>query len=104
MNLSILIWLPLAGALVGLALPARMARYASLVASLAALGLSIALIVHVTAAHSAGLQYTTDKLWISPLGVHYKIGVDGLNVFLIALTTLLLQRNRDAHDYVVLVA
>ena len=28
-------------------------------------------------------------MWISELGIHYKLGVDGLNVFLVALTTLL---------------
>jgi NADH-quinone oxidoreductase subunit M len=89
MSLSILIWLPLAGAVVGLVLPARLARFPALLASLGALGLSIALIVEVTAAKSAGLHDVTDKLWIKPLGVHYALGVDGLNVFLVALTTLL---------------
>ena len=28
-------------------------------------------------------------MWISELGIHYKLGVDGLNVFMIGLTTLL---------------
>src|SRR5262249_40022408 len=36
-----------------------------------------------------GLQFGTDKMWISELGIHYKLGVDGLNLFLIALATLL---------------
>ena len=31
----------------------------------------------------------TDKTWISELGIHYKLGVDGLNLFLIALAALL---------------
>ena len=31
-----------------------------------------------------GLQYVTDETWISELGIHYKLGVDGLNLFLIA--------------------
>ena len=36
----------------------------------------------------AGLQDVTDVTWISQLGIHYKIGVDGLNLFLIPLTAL----------------
>ena len=30
-----------------------------------------------------GLQHVTDVVWISRLGIHYKLGVDGLNVFLV---------------------
>ena len=29
------------------------------------------------------------RVWISELGIHYKLGIDGLNVFLVGLTTLL---------------
>ena len=36
-----------------------------------------------------GLQYVTDDAWIEALGIRYKLGVDGLNLWLIALTTLL---------------
>ena len=39
-----------------------------------------------------GLQHVTDVVWISELGIHYKLGIDGLNVFLIGLTTLLFAR------------
>ena len=31
----------------------------------------------------------TDVVWISELGIHYKLGIDGLNVFMIGLTALL---------------
>jgi NADH-quinone oxidoreductase subunit M len=31
----------------------------------------------------------TDKVWISTLGIHYKLGLDGLNVVLVVLTTVL---------------
>src|SRR5437763_16737924 len=37
----------------------------------------------------AGMQFTTDENWISELGIRYQLGVDGLNLFLILLTTLL---------------
>jgi NADH-quinone oxidoreductase subunit M len=103
--LSILIWLPLAcgvvGALaetgmlaVGERLPASVAgtnqrapARIALLGSLAALGLSIGYIADY---HSGtGLQHVTDVVWIAALGVHYKLGVSGLNVFLVGLTTLL---------------
>jgi hypothetical protein len=31
----------------------------------------------------------TDDKWIPDLGIRYKLGVDGLNLWLVALTTLL---------------
>src|SRR5262249_45672892 len=35
------------------------------------------------------LQHVTDVVWISELGIHYKLAVTGLNVLLIGLTTIL---------------
>ncbi|HET6550045.1 MAG TPA: proton-conducting transporter membrane subunit, partial [Solirubrobacter sp.] len=37
----------------------------------------------------AGLQHVTDAQWIPELGIRYKLGVDGLNLWLIALTTVI---------------
>ena len=34
-------------------------------------------------------QHVTDVVWIAALGIHYKLGVSGLNVLLVGLTTLL---------------
>jgi NADH-quinone oxidoreductase subunit M len=88
--LSILIWLPLASGVVGALLSRANERAPSRIAllgSLAALGLSIGYIADY---HSgAGLQHVTDVVWIAALGIHYKLGVSGLNVFLVGLTTLL---------------
>lgn len=61
---------------------------AALVGSLGALGLAIAYIA-AYGPGSHGLKDVTDVVWISELGIHYKLGVDGLNVLLIGLTTLL---------------
>src|SRR4051794_35346948 len=36
-----------------------------------------------------GLQYVTDDAWITTLGIRYKLGIDGLNLWLVALTALL---------------
>ena len=55
----------------------------ALLGSLAALGLAIGYIADYTAGH-AGLTNVTDVVWIAELGIHYKLGVSGLNVFLSA--------------------
>jgi NADH-quinone oxidoreductase subunit M len=108
MPLSILIWLPALCGVLGAILAAGFARgeqsasdgersgafrfsvpgTVALVGSLAALGLAIGYIVDFDAARP-GLQHVTDVVWISELGIHYKVGLDGLNVFLVGLTTLL---------------
>ena len=36
-----------------------------------------------------GLQYLTDDAWIEAMGIRYTLGVDGLNLWLVGLTTLL---------------
>ena len=88
--LSILIWLPLACGVVGALFAGanqRAPERIALLGSLAALGLAIGYIADY---HSgAGLQHVTDIVWIAALGIHYKLGVSGLNVFLVGLTTLL---------------
>jgi NADH-quinone oxidoreductase subunit M len=89
--LSILIWLPAACGLVGALLSLRSERLPGLLAllgSLGALGLSIAYLVKYGPG-SHGLKDATDIVWISELGIHYKLGLSGLNVSLVGLTTLL---------------
>jgi NADH-quinone oxidoreductase subunit M len=60
----------------------------ALIGSLAALALSIGYIADYSPS-SHGLTHVTDVVWISELGIHYKLGIDGLNVFLVGLTALL---------------
>jgi NADH-quinone oxidoreductase subunit M len=107
--LSILIWLPavcgLLGALLPIGAPRARARnnldsdvdssnrwglpgLLALAGSLGALGLAIAYIVQYGPG-SHGLKDVTDIVWISELGIHYKLGVSGLNVLLVGLTALL---------------
>ena len=89
--LSILIWLPLAcgvlGAIVGLR-SQRIPGLLALLGSLAAFGLAVGYIADYSPA-THGLTHVTDVVWIAELGIHYKLGISGLNVFLIGLTTLL---------------
>src|SRR3954464_11183530 len=86
--LSILLWLPLAAVLVGALMPRPYVAWPALLGALGTLGISVWLIVDYTGSES-GLIKVVDKTWISQLGIHYKLGVDGLNVFLILLTALL---------------
>jgi NADH-quinone oxidoreductase subunit M len=88
MNLTVLVWLPLAAVVAGLVLPAAEARFAALLGSAAALVLAVVLLFRFDGGQR-GLQFVIDKPWISELGIHYKLGVDGLNLFLIALAALL---------------
>src|SRR5690349_6347733 len=88
MPLSIILWLPLAAGLVAAVAPRRLTPRIALLGSLGTLGLAIYLIADY-AGSSGGLRHVTDVMWIRQLGMHYKLGVDGLNVFLVGLTALL---------------
>jgi NADH-quinone oxidoreductase subunit M len=88
MNLTVLLWLPLVAVVAGLVLPAAEARFAALLGSLAAMVYAVVLLFEFDGGKS-GLQFVIDKAWISELGIHYKLGVDGLNLFLIVLATIL---------------
>ncbi len=89
MTLSILLWLPLALALAAtVLLPARLVGRGVAVLSLIPLGIAISFVARFHAA-DPGLQFVTDKVWISALGIHYKLGINGLNVTLMLLTTVL---------------
>src|SRR3954447_21783899 len=91
--LSVLIFLPLAGGILAMLMPnadedgGQRAGFVSLLAAVGTLGLAIGVLADFDP--GAGLQRVTDVTWISELGIHYKLGVDGLNVFLIVLTALL---------------
>jgi len=60
----------------------------ALIGSIAAFGLAVGYIANYSPG-THGLTNVTDVVWISELGIHYKLGTSGLNVFLIGLTTLL---------------
>ena len=65
----------------------RGAGFVSLLFAAATLGISIGLIADFES--GGGLQHVTDVTWIPELGIHYKLGLDGLNLFLVAMTALL---------------
>ncbi len=65
----------------------RAAGLIALLGTLITLGLAIGYIADYSP--GSGLQHVTDVVWISSLGIHYKLAISGLNVFLIGLTALL---------------
>lgn len=88
LHLSIMLWIPLALGVAGLMLPARLAPKLALAATLLVLGYAIAYVADFESS-SGALQHLTDETWIGELGIHYKLGVDGLNLFLVLLTAIL---------------
>jgi NADH-quinone oxidoreductase subunit M len=87
-HLSIIVFLPLAAGLIGMFLPKRFAASLLVAGTLVALAYSIVMLARFKSGQP-GLQFETDDNWIAELGIRYHLGVDGLNVFLVLLTTVL---------------
>jgi NADH-quinone oxidoreductase subunit M len=61
-------------------------RWAVLAGTVAVLAYVVVMLVDFEP--GGGLQYVTDDEWISELGIHYALGVDGVNLFMVALTAI----------------
>ena len=85
--LSVLILVPLVGALVVAFLPAATARSVGIGVSVATLGLGIVVATQYDV--DGGMQLTEQVSWIKAFGVHYALGVDGLGLLLVLLTVVL---------------
>jgi NADH-quinone oxidoreductase subunit M len=87
--LSLLIWLPVVGAipvlLAGTARP-NLARWLSMLVAVSTFVASLVLLVRYNA-DTGGMQLTESYLWIASWGVHYGLAVDGISVALIVMTT-----------------
>jgi NADH-quinone oxidoreductase subunit M len=89
--LNAVLWLPVAGLLAIQLLPAGSDRAVRAV-SFAVMALQLALAGWLYLRFDgavAGLQFETRAPWIRAWGVEYRIGLDGLNVLLVALTAFL---------------
>jgi NADH-quinone oxidoreductase subunit M len=86
-HLSILIFWPLALGLLAATAPRLVAGIVRLLGALIPLAYALVLLFDFHA--GGGLQYVTDAAWIDELGIRYKLGIDGLNLWLVLLTTLL---------------
>ena len=87
--LSVLIWLPILGGAWILAAGERNgpgARVMALIISLATFLLSIPLYTGFDTT-TAAMQFEENAVWIEAFGIHYHLGVDGISMPLILLTT-----------------
>ncbi len=84
-HLSIVLFMPLAAAVVGAFLAPRTGRWIVLAGTVGVLAYAIALLADFDSS-ARGLQYVTNDRWIPELGIRYQLGIDGLNLFMVALT------------------
>ncbi len=88
--LTVLIFLPLLGALALFFVPRaqdRMAKYLAFFTSL--LVFLISLPLYFGFASTADMQFEEFHTWIPALGANYHVGIDGISLFMILLTTFL---------------
>jgi NADH-quinone oxidoreductase subunit M len=89
--LSVVVWTPLVGALLLLLVPRDNpdgARRAALVYSLLTFLLSLALLAGFRE-DTADFQFVEQRAWIPDFGIQYVLGIDGVSIFLVLLTTFL---------------
>src|SRR5687768_7616783 len=93
--LTLIILLPLAGALATVAyslLPGKREsnyKWIALGFSVVDFALSL-LLIRGVGAGTKDFRFVEDVLWIGSIGAHYHIGVDGISIWLVLLTTLLM--------------
>src|SRR5436305_5304421 len=83
---ALLVW-PVVAAAVVLLVPERWAKHVALAASLAEFAISVPL--WWTFQPAAGMQFVLDLPWIPFWGIRYTVGVDGISLFMVLLTTFL---------------
>lgn len=88
--LTLIVFLPTAGALLCTLLPrqGKAIQWNALATTLATFALSLHLAVHFDYARR-GFQFQADRVWIVNPLIHYHVGIDGLSLWLVLLSTLL---------------
>ncbi|CAN5343041.1 NADH-quinone oxidoreductase subunit M [soil metagenome] len=88
--ISLITWLPLAGALLLALVPSSQAKLARGLAALVALATLVLGVIVLTKldASSAYFQQKESMSWLPALGISYSLGVDGISIFLILLASL----------------
>ncbi len=90
--LTTLIVLPAIGALITVLMPddrPELARATGYAASVATFAIAIYLVFDFDRG-DAGYQFLSSHAWMEPLGVRWTVGVDGISLFMVALTALLI--------------
>ncbi len=87
--LTLLLAVPLAGAVACLVGPERRARWTALATTLAALALSLPLFWTFSTG-TAEFQNAASFPWIERWGISYAVGLDGISLLMLLLTTVLM--------------
>ena len=90
--LSVVTFVPVAGALVALLIPAGAAtlhRAWALLVTVATFGLSLGMLASFHGGQ-VGFQLVDRATWVGPLNFQYILGVDGISLFMVLLTTFLM--------------
>src|SRR5947209_8277864 len=90
--LSLILFLPVLGALLLAFMPRQGEgglKTTAFVVSLITFALSVVMAAGFNADNDATYQFTEHAAWMPQLGIAYSLGVDGISVVLILLTTLL---------------
>jgi NADH-quinone oxidoreductase subunit M len=87
-HLSILLFWPLVFGVIAGLLPRSVSGLAVIAGAIGPLAIAVVMLIDFDASKTT-LQYVTDDAWIKELGIRYKLGIDGLNLWLVGLTTLL---------------
>jgi len=86
--ITLLLTWPLLSGLIVLFVPTRLAKQVALAASLIEFAISVPL--WWAFVPSGGMQFMVDLPWIPAWGIHYTVGLDGISLFLVLLTTFLM--------------
>ncbi len=81
----LLLLFPALASLALLVLNTKEAKRAALIFSIVELG--IALFALINFQKDASIQFLIDTTWVSSLGIHFKIGIDGISMLMVMLTT-----------------
>jgi NADH-quinone oxidoreductase subunit M len=90
--LTVLVATPFAGAVIALVTPQRRPEYAravGYVTSVTVFGMAIFLLTQFESG-AAGYQLFEHHSWLGTLGINWTLGIDGISLFMVALTALLM--------------
>src|SRR5450432_1160304 len=89
--LTLVTFVPLLGALVLMAVPNRDRdiRWFALIVTIVEFVLSLHLAVYFRAEQAGGFQFQINRQWIASPNIHFHLGIDGISLWLVLLTTFL---------------
>lgn len=86
MGLTILLLIPLAGVLIASLMPARQIGPVAGIVTLVQIGFLVPILLDFKA--GADMTGFVNEVWIQQLGIHYSLGLDGLNLFMVCLVVV----------------